>query len=538
MERVYRTGPDIDIALATSARRLLAPAAVAVQPTPSPVAESVTSPTTAESHNMVRQDLRGRIKRGLRRPVAIIYRLVKPFLRPIAFRTRRYLIETMQQSTLHALSDTQREIQRASAEMLREVQSAREMLRQEILTLNAQPMEEQRRLFTGLLQEQQATRDLMRRLVADSVQRTSADTARLVEAQQHLVTDTARLADAQQHQLGETARIADAQQHQIAETARLVDELTQTITSSHLQRTEAARTTAADSANVLLSTLTPRLDRLEQYGYANARRTIVHCAKDELMVKTEAGFVVCSDSDLALLACLIDTGDLERGTRLLIERLLQPGNVFVDVGANVGMHTLAAARALRGQGRIIAFEPFEATRQLLEKTIWINGFDALTEIHGSALSDREGVQTLFLGASSGHHSLFELDSKAPASARVAVNTVRLDSVIDAGTRVNLMKIDAEGAELDVLRGALGVIRANQDIALIVEFGPTHLRRIGQTSAVWLRAFTDLGFSYRAIDAVNGTLDHVTLEQLEAAESTNLLFVRPHAALWARLGESA
>ena len=167
MERVYRNGLDIDVALATSARRLLAPAAAPVQPTAAPVAESVMPSAPVESHDMTRQDLRGRLKRWLRRPVAIGYRLVKPFLRPIAFRTRRYLTDAMHQDTLRALADTQREVQRASAEMLREVQSAREMLRQEILTMNAQPMHEQRRLFTGLLQEQQATRDVLRRMVVD-----------------------------------------------------------------------------------------------------------------------------------------------------------------------------------------------------------------------------------------------------------------------------------------------------------------------------------------------------------------------------------
>jgi FkbM family methyltransferase len=339
------------------------------------------------------------------------------------------------------------------------------------------------------------------------------------------------LADSAQRNAAEMARLVGARQRENAE-------LTQTIAAGHLRLADAAQASATNAASLLISTLSPRLDRLEQYGYASARRSVLHCAQGEVMVKTEAGYVMCSDSDLALLACLADSGDLERGTRLLIERLLRPGDVFVDVGANVGMHTLAAARTLCGQGRIIAFEPFEATRQLLEKTMWINGFDALTEIHGSAVSDREGVQTLFLGTSSGHHSLFELGDDASTSAQVPVHTVRLESVIAAGMPVNLLKIDAEGAELDVLRGALGVVRANPDIALIVEFGPAHLRRTGQTSAAWLAAFTDLGFDYRAIDAVSGALNQVTLAQLETSESTNLLFARPQSAPWVRLGEAA
>lgn len=532
MERVYRTGLDVDVALATAARRMLIsasanlPAVAAIGE--SPVAEAAISPVSPDA---VRQGLRARVKRWLRRPVAIVFRLVKPFLRPIAFRTRRYLTEALHQDTLRVLAETQREVQRSSSDMLREVQSARELLRQEILTMQAQPVQEQRRLFTGLMQDQQATREMVRRLLADSVQRNAAEMARLVESQQHHAAEMARLIEAQQHHATELARLVEARRSEDAE-------LTQTITAGYAQLADAAKASATGTASLLISTLSPRLDRLEQYGYASARRSILHCADGEVMVKTEAGYVMCSDSDLALLACLADTGDLERGTRLLIERLLQPGDVFVDVGANVGMHTMAAARALRGQGRIIAFEPFEATRQLLEKTVWINGFDAMIDIHGSAVSDREGVQTLFLGSSSGHHSLFDLGGEASASAQVSVNTVRLESVIAAGMPVNLMKIDAEGAELDVLRGALGVVRASPDIALIVEFGPAHLRRTGQTSAAWLAAFTELGFDYRAIDAVSGTLNLITLVQLEASESTNLLFARPQSAPWVRLGEAA
>lgn len=490
MERVYRTGLDVDVALATAARRMLASANEAQPPGAALTAESVAAAVAAPqaSHEATRQDLRARVKRWLRRPVAIGFRLVKPFLRPIAFRTRRYLTEALHQDTMRALADTTREVQRVSSDVLREVQSAREMLRQEILTMQAQPMQEQRRLFTGLLQEQQATRDLMRRLLAEGQQRNVAEIAQAIDAS--------------------GARVAEAQQRSAADIA-------QAIAVGQMQ-------------------LTPRLDRLEQYGYASARRSILHCAAGEMMIKTEAGYVMCADSDLALLACLADTGDLERGTRLVIERLLQPGDTFVDVGANVGIHTVAAGRALQGRGRIIAFEPFEATRKLLEKTIWINGLDGLTDIHGSAVSDSEGVHTLFLGTSSGHHSLYQLDD-APAAARVTVSTVRLESVIGPAQPVNLIKIDAEGAELDVLGGAVSVVRANPDVALIVEFGPAHLRRTGHDSTAWLAAFTGLGLEYRAIDAVSGTLDEVTLAQLDAAESTNLLFARPGAPCWTRVG---
>src|SRR5262249_967976 len=296
-----------------------------------------------------------RFKKLLRPIVGYIYRFLKPALRPIAFRVRRYLIDDLRQ-------EIQQEVQRASAATARQIQQ--------------------------------------------EVQRASA------------------------------ATLSNNQQ--------------------------------------LASVLLPRLDLIEQYSAVTARRVAMNCGAGEVLVKTEVGFLLCAATDHAVLSCLLEIGELERGTRILIQKYLRPGNVFIDVGANVGMHTLAAARAMQGQGKIIAFEPFEPTMRMLEKSIWMNGFSSMTEIHQAAVSNAAGRQQLFIGATSGHHSLFALEpSPNNAQGPVEVPLVRLDSVIAAGQRIDLMKIDAEGAELEVIEGAVSLIADNPEIALIVEFGPSH-----------------------------------------------------------------
>jgi FkbM family methyltransferase len=277
-----------------------------------------------------------------------------------------------------------------------------------------------------------------------------------------------------------------------------------------------------------VATLRPIMERLEQYSYASARRVAVGCTGD-VLVRSEAGYILCAGSDHSVLSTLIDSGELERGTRLLIESLLRPGDCFVDVGANIGMHTLAAGRAMHRTGTIHAFEPFEATRLLLQQSVWMNGLAGMTVIHSAAASDRTGTQTLFLGASSGHHSLVPLGQDG---AHTEVQTVRLDDVVTVP--VTLLKIDAEGVELDVLAGARQLIADNEDIALIVEFGPSHLMRTGHTTAGWLAQFSALGLVWRSIDAVSGRLSEPTLAVLEAADSTNLFLARPGACCWSRL----
>lgn len=299
-----------------------------------------------------------------------------------------------------------------------------------------------------------------------------------------------------------------------------------------LQRTHAETLQLQRAQTETLEELQPRFDRIEQYGLATARRVAVNCGPGEVLVRTEVGYILCSAADHAVLAELLEAGEPEQGIRLLIQRLVGPGDVFVDVGAHLGLHTLAAARAMNGHGRIVAFEPFEPTQRLLQMSVLMNGFSAMVEIHQAAVSNHSGRQQLFLGMMSGHHSLFPPDLPAgTGDLSVEVPLVRLDDVMKAAPTIDLLKIDAEGAEMEVLDGARSLIEHNHEIALIVEFGPSHLRRRGLSARAWLSSFERLGFTHQVIVADSGCLEDWSIEQLEEAESVNLLFARADAHAW-------
>ena len=273
--------------------------------------------------------------------------------------------------------------------------------------------------------------------------------------------------------------------------------------------------------------------RTERYSLAAAKRVAVTTAPDEVLVRTADGYVVCSPRDYALLAILLEAGELEPGTRLLIQRLLEPGKTFVDAGANIGLLSLAASHALAGSGHIVGFEPHPETHRLLTQTMLLNGLGSMAEMHQAAVSSKPGTMPLFLGITSGHHSLHPLDdSPVPLTEPIDVPVVRIDDVI-SGRPVDLLKIDVEGAELDAIAGAESTIRNNPDIAIIVEFGISHLRRTGITTATWLTAFEDFGLQYEAIDPTNGRLLDWSPEHLETVESINLLFARPESPTWDR-----
>ncbi|QQR69793.1 MAG: FkbM family methyltransferase [Alphaproteobacteria bacterium] len=276
------------------------------------------------------------------------------------------------------------------------------------------------------------------------------------------------------------------------------------------------------------------LSQLDKLGYRPGNRVAVNCGPDQILVRTQVGYVFCSAHDPVVLCALAETGELEHGTRLAIQRILQPGETFIDVGAHLGLHTIAAARVLKDHGRVIAFEPFPLTCSLLRKSVELNNLSSLVEIHNAAVSNRAESRPLFLGSISGHHSLFPLpDEEKAGVAPVEVPTMRLDQVIEPGQKADMIKIDAEGAELDVLEGARTLIEANPEIVLVVEFGPSHLRRVGHMPSDWLARFADLGLIYRVINEQTGNLESWPYHKLLDVYSVNLLFARPDASVWQR-----
>lgn len=340
----------------------------------------------------------------------------------------------------------------------------------------------------------------------------------------------------------------------LAEAVVRINQATQASAGALVDALECAETTFADqlrealsplhasipktleSAHIAVDRLLPQLGRIELYSMTAARRVAIRCGTESVLVRTVVGYLLCSDSDHALIATLVETGDLEPGTRQLIQRLLGSGDIFVDVGANVGMHTLAAARAMGGQGTVIALEPHPQTSKLLAQSIWMNGFSNSVCVQAVAAAGTDGERSLHMGITSGHHSLFPLDTvDAVDIPAIKVRSVTLDQLIPQNVVATLIKIDAEGAELEIVKGAASLLMRSPDIGVIAEFGGSHLRRTGTATLAWLNEFTQLGFEYRAIRADTGELREITVEELDLTSSINLFFARSQSPLWQKAG---
>jgi FkbM family methyltransferase len=147
---------------------------------------------------------------------------------------------------------------------------------------------------------------------------------------------------------------------------------------------------------------------------------------------------------------------------------VQPGMVVIDVGANAGIYSFSTASRVGETGRVVAVEPFPQCVALLEQTRQENQF-TWVEIYAGAASDREGQIYLSLHeASELNEVVAEASAADLATGKVqAVPCATLDSLCDRYNlqRVDLLKIDAEGHELQVLQGSLQILKEFAPIIL-------------------------------------------------------------------------
>lgn len=143
---------------------------------------------------------------------------------------------------------------------------------------------------------------------------------------------------------------------------------------------------------------------------------------------------------------------VEPGQTAAFCRELSPGDIFFDVGANVGYYSILASRLVGQNGIVAAFEPLVKNLVFLQRHIELN--DALNiRIFPFAVSDSTGISGFAAGDD---RAMGRLVDEGVARTTL-VPTVTIDDITGSGLRPTVMKIDVEGAEIAVLNGARRVI---------------------------------------------------------------------------------
>jgi FkbM family methyltransferase len=166
-----------------------------------------------------------------------------------------------------------------------------------------------------------------------------------------------------------------------------------------------------------------------------------------------------------------------------------PGSTFADVGANFGYYSMLAAKAVGPSGRVHAFEPTPGLAKRLRHTAERNGFTHLT-LHQVAVSDHSGAAA-FAVARPDNQGTGHLVGTASADT-ITVTLTTLDEVATDWPRLDVMKLDVEGAEPAALRGAEATIRRFRPV-ILAEVNEHSLLQSASSAAALVAQFRGLGY---------------------------------------------
>jgi FkbM family methyltransferase len=245
----------------------------------------------------------------------------------------------------------------------------------------------------------------------------------------------------------------------------------------------------------------------------NARFTFADLRPE--LVELDPIKLYVSARDHAVSRALINgNADYEPHVRTVLSKLLRPGDTFLDIGANIGYFSMLAAHLVGGQGRVIAIEPNPENCLLIRSSLAANGFRHV-EVHSYAAGTAPAMFALEVDGSNGR--LVPLAGRpSMAMLRFLVPVAPLDSLLADAPRLDVIKIDVEGAEPMAFGGLQATLQRHKP-AIISEFAPAMLRATsGVEPQAYLTLLTNLGYGIAVINHDGSTMplptDYAAIEQ--------------------------
>lgn len=176
---------------------------------------------------------------------------------------------------------------------------------------------------------------------------------------------------------------------------------------------------------------------------------------DNVTIKNNDGEFFCGNSWLRTQIAISNYQPESR------EHLVLDKGVFIDVGANIGRYTVMLGKQLKGTGTVVAIEPASNIFEIMEKNIKLNNLDNVIPLK-LAVSDKKGTSDFYL-SSEGWGTSSSLKEIKERSTKVKVDIDTLDKIKKRLNlnKINLIKIDVEGAEPNVLKGAQGILKKDK-----------------------------------------------------------------------------
>lgn len=227
------------------------------------------------------------------------------------------------------------------------------------------------------------------------------------------------------------------------------------------------------------------------------------------------GLVLTVDlNDITIVPGLI-AGDYEVFELEVFEKLLIKGSVVLDVGANIGIYSLVAARIVDSTGSVTALEPTKDNLSMLRTNLKANNATRVAVVSKAAGAKKEELAIYKQANSMGTHSISRKGGDIEMIDVVTIDSLRLKPTV--------MKIDVEGYEVLVLKGAKNSLKSVE--YLLIEYAPALLKASGHTlsdmTTILKREFTTF---YEFNEKLNKLIE-INVDDLKAVNNTNILACR-------------
>jgi FkbM family methyltransferase len=259
----------------------------------------------------------------------------------------------------------------------------------------------------------------------------------------------------------------------------------------------------------------------QQITSSHNERKAVYLGNNTILTKTIHGHKIYLDAnDLSLTPHLILDGYWESWITNFFMSIVKEGMTVLDIGANVGYYTLLAASAVGPNGKVFSFEANKKISDLVFFSSHVNGFnDRVTVINKAVFSEETELEFKIYDRYKGSSGIFETQEKATLFHDIVrteiVKTITLDSYFANDTKIDLIKIDAEGAEPFIFKGAARVLKNNPNLKIIMEFAPSTLNSNIGTAIDFFEGFIKMGY---IISKIN---EDSTLTKLDINDVLNI-----------------
>lgn len=222
-------------------------------------------------------------------------------------------------------------------------------------------------------------------------------------------------------------------------------------------------------------------------------------------------------------------GESEPEVSEFIINNLKPGHVFIDIGAHIGEYSLLASKLVGPKGLVFGFEPSQSIYQYLKDNIFLNACQNVT-LENYAVSDHIGVVNFHIHNEQEKSSIVlpETQMENMIEDMVQIRSISLDNYFkNIPTTINMIKMDVEGAELLVLKGATRLLDCDAETApiWIFECSPENYHNFGYSIKDVFHFFSEYGYRIYSLNKEKNYGDKDNLEIQLGENSINMIAIK-------------